>query len=167
MLLCSIEKVPAFVLRNSKIHFTCNRAKIALKPSFCLLNCGLCQEPTQPHHYCSHLVYCFALQGCFMAASEWCSRSEESRALPQGCLGIKASGFTFWIWTVPKHHNGHFISAWIGKGTCSKLFAFEGAEWKILVFSHWNPPRKVQTSGAEVINVKFFYVHLSLTEKIK
>lgn len=75
-LLCSTEKVPAFVLRNSKIHFTCKRAKIALKPSFCLLNYGLCQEPTQSHHYCSHLVYCFALQACFMAASERCQSPE-------------------------------------------------------------------------------------------
>lgn len=76
MLRCSIEKMLTFMLCNSKIQLMSKRAAIALKPSFCLLNYGLCQEPTQPQHYSGQLVCCLALQGCFTAASECCSRSE-------------------------------------------------------------------------------------------
>lgn len=94
-LLCSREKVLAFVLCNPKTQLMCTRTKIALKPSFCLLNYGLCQEPTQPRHYCRQprMRLCLTVQ----VAGEWCPASEQRGALARGCLGINASGFTFCI----------------------------------------------------------------------
>lgn len=84
--MCCFVQVLAFVQWNLKIELRCERAKIALKSSFCLLNDGLCQKPTQLN----------AIPGILAAALQQCSlpaRHQKVRSPAPELLGHQS----FWV----------------------------------------------------------------------
>lgn len=86
--MCCFVQVLTFVQWNLKIELRCERAKIALKSSFCLLNDGLCQKPTQLNATPGSLAGCSALQQCSLPA-----RHQKVKSTAPGLLGHQS----FWV----------------------------------------------------------------------
>lgn len=130
--MCCFVQVLVFMQWNLKIELRCERAKMALKSSFCLLNDGLCQKPTQPNATPGSLAGCSASQQCSLPARHQKVRSAAGAS--------KLLSF----WTVPKCYTESFISAWVIFFISCGIFApsksaLEGAEWEIPALSHCQP----------------------------